>query len=559
MAETSSLETEAGSRPARRFRRRYLRVMRFFGMAVAQLVFWEILVRRVGLRRLARSTSERRYRNLAARFRGLATDLGGVWIKVGQFLSARVDILPRSITDELAELQDEVPPEPFEFVRPTIEAELGGSLEDLFEWMDHEPLAAASLGQVHRAQLRSGEAVVVKVQRADIHALVEVDLSALKRVIGWLKHYRPVRRRADLDALYQEFSRTLWEELDYVAEAANARRFAEMFADDPLVRIPWVDSPHSTARVLTLEDVYFIKITDYAAIEGAGVDRAEVADRLFRTYLRQIFIEGFFHADPHPGNLFVENLPEDEWRLVFVDFGMVGKLGPEAMEGLKEMAIGIGARDPDRLVQAYQTLGVLLPEADLGRIREAEAALFDQLWGKSMNELVRIHPREMSRFTRQFRDLMVEMPFQVPTDLIFLGRCVAILSGMCTGLNPEFNLFQGLAPFAQRLVADQRGSWLEVLLDRLAREGLALASIPSRLETALGQLERGKLVVMANAAPDLERSLGRLTRAINQLVAAVMCAALLLGGALLYIAGERLIAGIGFGLAILAFAWVLRS
>jgi predicted unusual protein kinase regulating ubiquinone biosynthesis (AarF/ABC1/UbiB family) len=332
-----------------------------------------------------------------------------------------------------------------------------------------------------------------------------------------------------------------------------------MFADDPDVRIPWVDEGHSTARVLTLEDVYFIKITDYAAIEGAGIDRADVADRLFRTYLKQIFMEGFFHADPHPGNLFVEASSEDSWRLVFVDFGMVGRLGPEVKEGLKEMAIGVGARDPDRLVHAYQTLGVLLPEADLERIRQAEAALFDQLWGKSMSELVRIHPREMNRFSRQFRDLMVEMPFQVPTDLIFLGRCVAILSGMCTGLNPEFNLFQGLAPFARRLMADQRGSWLEVLLDRLAQEGAALVAIPSRLDAALGKLERGQLVVMASAAPDLERSLSRLTRAIGRLVAAVLFASLMIGGALFYISGERLIGGIGFALAFLALVWAWRG
>jgi len=229
------------------------------------------------------------------------------------------------------------------------------------------------------------------------------------------------------------------------------------------------------------------------------------------------------------------------------------------LEGLKEMAIGVGARDPDRLVSAYQTLGVLLPGTDLDRIRQAEAALFDQLWGKSMSELVRIHPREMSRFMRQFRDLMVEMPFQVPSDMIFLGRCVAILSGMCTGLNPGFNLFEGLAPFARRLVADQRGDWLEVLLKRLAREASALASLPSRLEASLSRLERGELVVMARAAPDLDRSLVRLTRAIGRLVGAVVFAGLLLGGALLYISGERLIGGIGFGLAVLAFAWAMRS
>jgi predicted unusual protein kinase regulating ubiquinone biosynthesis (AarF/ABC1/UbiB family) len=175
-----------------------------------------------------------------------------------------------------------------------------------------------------------------------------------------------------------------------------------------------------------------------------------------------------------------------------------------------------------------------------------------------MSELVRIHPREMTRFTRQFRDLMVEMPFQVPTDLIFLGRCVAILSGMCTGLDPGFNLFQGMAPFAQRLLSDQRGNWLQMLLERLAREGAALASIPSRLDAALGRLERGQLVVMASAAPDLERSLGRLTRAIDRLVVAVVFAGLLLGGALLYLSGERLIGEVGFGLALLALIWALR-
>ena len=553
----ASRPTRIGFRPSLRLR--HARVLAFFAWTAVGILWWDIVLRRSGLRSLSRRTAPGRYRRVAMRFRKLAADLGGVWIKVGQFLSARVDILPPSITDELAELQDEVSPEDFERVRPTIESELHGSLETVFEWVEPQPLASASLGQVHRARSRSGEAVVVKVQRADIRSIVEVDLSALRTVIGFLKRYRPISRRADLDALYQEFSRTLWEELDYVAEAEHARRFAEMFADDLGVRIPWVDSALSTTKVLTLEDVYFVKITDYAAIEGAGIDRVEVADRLFRTYLRQIFVEGFFHADPHPGNLFVEPLEAGEWRLVFVDFGMVGRLRPEAVEGLREMAIGVGARDPDRLVRAYQALGVLLAGADLDRIRQAEAALFDRLWGKSMRELVHIHPQEMSQFMRQFRDLMNEMPFQVPTDLIFLGRCVAILSGMCTGLNPDFNLFQGLAPFAQRLVSEQAGDWWEVIWARLTQEGVALASLPSRLDASLRRLEKGELIVTARAAPDLERQLAALTRAINRLVGAVFFAALLLGGAWLYLNGETLVGGAGLGLAVLALLWVLRG
>jgi predicted unusual protein kinase regulating ubiquinone biosynthesis (AarF/ABC1/UbiB family) len=521
------------------------------------VAWWDIFLRRLGLRALARRTAQERYRRAAVRFRALAAELGGLWIKVGQFLSARVDVLPPSITTELAGLQDEVAPETFEAMRAVVEAELGTPLGDRFEWFDHEPLASASLGQVHRARLREGQAVVVKVQRPNIQAVIQVDLAALKTVIGWLKRYRPIRRRADLEALLAEFSRTLWEEVDYLAEAENARRFGRMFADDPEVRIPAVYATHTTGKVLTLEDVYFIKITDYAEVEAAGVDRAEAADRLFRTYLRQIFVEGFFHADPHPGNLFVEALGEGRWRLVFVDFGMVGRLSPEIKQGLRDLAIAVGGRDPGRLMKAYQELGVLLPGADLERIRQAETALLDQVWGKNMRELIRLHPSQMREFVRQFQDLLYEMPFQVPNDLIFLGRCVAILSGMCTGLNPEFNLFAGLAPFAQQLLAEEGGDWLDMLVDWLTKQGGVLVGLPGRVVSTLAKIERGDLVVTARADPGLERELRSLSRSANRLVAAVVFAALLLAGTLLTLNGNQLLGGIGLGLAFLALGWML--
>ena len=544
-----------GLRPGLRLR--HARVLLFFARTAAGVAWWDIFLRRLGLRALARRTAQERYRRAAVRFRALAAELGGLWIKVGQFLSARVDVLPPSITTELAGLQDEVAPETFEAMRAVVEAELGAPLGDRFEWFDHEPLASASLGQVHRARLREGQAVVVKVQRPNIHAVIQVDLAALKTVIGWLKRYRPIRRRADLEALLAEFSRTLWEEVDYLAEAENARRFGQMFADDPQVRIPIVHATHTTGKVLTLEDVYFIKITDYAEVEAAGVDRAEAADRLFRTYLRQIFVEGFFHADPHPGNLFVEALGEGRWRLVFVDFGMVGRLSPEIKQGLRDLAIAVGGRDPGRLMKAYQELGVLLPGADLERIRQAETALLDQVWGKNMRELVRLHPSQMREFVRQFQDLLYEMPFQVPNDLIFLGRCVAILSGMCTGLDPEFNLFAGLAPFAQQLLAEEDGDWLDTLVDWLTKQGGVLVGLPGRVVSTLAKIERGDLVVTARAAPGLERELRSLSRSANRLVAAVVFAALLLAGTLLTLNGNQLLGRIGLGLALLALAWML--
>jgi len=556
--EGSTLDVPASARRAPRFSARYRRAVLYFAGLLARFLFWDIVLRRVGLRWLARRTAARRYQGAARSFRKLATDMGGVWIKVGQFLSARVDVLPSSITDELSGLQDEVAPEPFDAIQAVLEDGLPGGWREHFAEVEAVPLAAASLGQVHRARLTDGQPVVVKVQRPHIKDIIRVDLDALARVIAWLKRYRPISRRADLNALFEEFSRTLWEEVDYVAEAGNAVVFGEMFAGDERVRIPQVHAGQSSATVLTLEDVYAIKITDYEAIESAGVSRPEVAERLFQTYLRQIFLEGFFHADPHPGNLFVQPERGGSWRLVFVDFGMVGRLDERAKGGLRDLAIGVGTRNAARLSQAYVTLGVLLPGADLARIREAEEAMFEQVWGRNMQELTHMDRRAMRQFAHQFRDLMYEMPFQVPTDLIFLGRCVAILSGMCTGLDPGFNLFQGLAPFAQRLMSDEQGDWMEEVLRWLVSEGQVLGRLPQRLDQALGRIERGDLTVTARASAGLELRLRHLSRSLDRLVGAVVFAALLLVGALLYTDGDRLLGGVGLGLAILSLVWVLK-
>ncbi len=550
MTQPTAAAGADGTYSAQGLRWRHLRVTAFFAQLLAGIVWWDVLLRRLGLRALARRTAPDRYRRAAHRFRTLAAHLGGVWIKVGQFLSSRVDLLPHPVTEELSVLQDEVAPEPEEAVRAVVESELGGRLRDHFAGFDPRPLASASLGQVHRARLPSGEAVVVKVQRPQIHDLLRVDLAALHRIIGWLKRFPAVRRRADLDALFDEFRRTLWEEVDYLAEADHARRFAETFSNDPEIRIPIIHQAFTTKRLLTLEDVYFIKITDYGALEQAGIDRVEAADRLFRTYLRQIFDEGFFHADPHPGNLFAEPVSEGQWRLVFVDFGMVGHLSPRVRQGMRSLAIAIGTRDLDRLMQAYRELGVLLPDADLERIRQAEAAVFDRLWGKSMRELVQLHPQEMRQIAREFRDVLYEMPFQLPKDLVFLGRCVAILAGICTGLNPEFNLFEGLAPFARRLLEEEAGGWIEALLEGLRTQGTALLTMPRRLQQTLERIDRGEMLVTARAAPELEHQIAGVRRAVDRLAAAVIASALLLVGTVLLISGERWLAVGVYALAI---------
>jgi predicted unusual protein kinase regulating ubiquinone biosynthesis (AarF/ABC1/UbiB family) len=312
--------------------------------------------------------------------------------------------------------------------------------------------------------------------------------------------------------------------------------------------------------VLTLEDVYAIKITDYAAITAAGIDRAEVAERLFKTYLTQIFTHGLFHADPHPGNLFVEPAAAGAaeaaqgWRLIFVDFGMVGHVPGNLKAGLREMFIGVGTRDAARLLKAYQLLGVLLPGADLALLERAENKMFERFWGKDMAELRQIDMREMQAFAVEFKDLLYAMPFQVPEDLILLGRTVAILSGMCTGLNPQFNVWNAIAPFAQKLISDEAGAGLSFWLGEAGNWARTLVGLPKHLESALARLERGDVSL---SVPRLERQLGGVEAALRRVAGAVVFAGLLLAGVQLVLASQVAGGWLLLSGAALAAAWLL--
>jgi predicted unusual protein kinase regulating ubiquinone biosynthesis (AarF/ABC1/UbiB family) len=236
---------------------------------------------------------------------------------------------------------------------------------------------------------------------------------------------------------------------------------------------------------------------------------------------------------------------------------MVGRVPPETRGALRDLVVAVGTRDPAAVVRAYSRLGVLLPSADLDRLQEVETVIFDRFWGKTMNELRQIDQREIRQFTRQFRDVLYEMPFQVPRDLIYLGRCVAILSGMCTGLNPEFNLFEGLAPYARKLVADEAGEGLDYWLDQLIDLGRRLIALPARLDSALTRLERGEVSVLTRRSPAEARRLEGLSRAINRLVAVMVFAALLVAATQLYLNDERNLGMAGFAAAGLALLWLV--
>ena len=521
----------------RALRARYRRIMRFAARALAQAWWFELVLPRFGLARLAAKGRIRRLQKLARRFHDLAADLGGLMIKVGQFLSSRLDILPPEITRELEGLQDEVAPEPLQAIVAQIERELGIPLDRAFASFETAPIAAASLGQAHRARLSPGiaadlgfEQVVVKVLRPGIEQIVEVDLAALRRVGRWLSRVRLVNRRADAPALVEEFAATSLAEIDYRTEAGNVERFAADFADDPRVGTPTVVWERSARRVLTLSDVTAIKITDVDALLAAGIDPNAVAAELARATFEQIFVAGFFHADPHPGNIFVTPGGEGGFALTYIDFGMMGEIPDDLRQGLQQFIFAVAARDARGWVVATQRLGVLLPSADTVELERAITALFDRFGGMGVAELTRIDPRELEQFALQFSELVRTLPFQLPENYLLLVRTISLISGVTSALNRDFNMWDAVDPFARTLLNGGGASTLR----SVGREGIAilsaLARLPQRLDALATRLERGELAVRS---PEVEQRLRVLDGSVRRATSAVLFAGLLIGGVLL--------------------------
>ncbi|HRN66795.1 MAG TPA: AarF/UbiB family protein [Promineifilum sp.] len=542
---------------------RYRRILQFFSSLIAHVIWWDLVVRHMpvaGQRALAGRSQ--RHRQMAREFRVLAIEMGGVMIKLGQFLSARVDMLPIEVTEELKGLQDEVPPADSEEVMGLLREQLG-DISRRFEYIEPEPLAAASLGQVYRARLRPprgqsgpGEQVVIKIQRPQIDFMVRTDLAALRVVARWLMRYKPIRKRANVPALMEEFARTLWEELDYNSEADNAEHFARIHADDPHIYIPKVYREHSTQRVVVLEYVDALKIGDNEGLTKAGIKREEVAEMLLEAYFTQVFIAEFFHADPHPGNLFVRPLSpaldpvtgigptgapaSRQFQLVFVDFGMAVRL-PKAMgENLRKILVGVTQRDARQLTEAYRDLGFFLPGADIDRIAEAQEVILNQIWGRKLLDLTRPDPREVEQIGREFRDLLFEMPFQIPQDFIYLGRAFGMLMGLVSQLDPQINPWRQVERYGQQLVRSQTLTHLRDLgLAGLVETIRPYLDTPFRIQRLLEEAEKGRLRVQLKTDRDALHQQERLEKRVGQLGWSIVSAAGILSATLIYLDRRR--------------------
>ncbi|MCA9889257.1 MAG: AarF/ABC1/UbiB kinase family protein [Anaerolineae bacterium] len=567
-----------------RMRLRFWHTLVFALWLFGRLIFWNIYVSRY-FPRWVYNGNTRRWRKYARQFRNFATEMGGVHIKAGQFASTRADILPEEVIAELASLQDEVPTIDFRRISRTIEDELGNP-DNRFQYIDPEPLAAASLGQVHRARLNNGDKVVIKVQRPGIREIVYTDLAALFIVAKVAMRFRFVSRRVDAEMLVDEFGRVLLEEVSYIQEAENAQRFDRMFSHDRGVQVPHIYREHSTDLVLTLEDVTTLKINDFEALEAYGVDRRQVAERLMDTYMIQIFDQRFFHADPHPGNLFVKPLPVPEaderryveqgggrpFELIFIDFGMTGSLTPQIANGLVNTLKAVITRDARALVQSYVQLGLLLPSADTIRLEEAIKAVFDQVWGLSMTEINQVEFDVMSGIAGEFNDILKDIPFRLPQDFIYLGRTVGILTGMATSLDPTFNPWQSIQSNMQRFiltdeeadfVGEMRKAFLmpieEALtggpqgllnaLQRVSQQLIYRLQSPERIEKMLGEIVSGDIAVQTKLSQQHRRMLENIDANGRRTTRMVLVGSLVISATMLYTNGDVDMAAAALGAA----------
>lgn len=432
-------------------------------------------------------------------------DLGPTFIKVGQLFSTRADLFPTEYVEELAKLQDKVPAFSYEQVKAIIAKDFGKTIPELYRSFDPIPLAAASLGQVHKAQLQSGEEVVAKVQRPGLKQLFAIDLTILKGITRYFQNHPDWGRGRDWLGIYEECCRILYEEIDYLHEGRNADTFRRNFRSQDWVYTPRVYWRYSSPRVLTLEYVPGIKISHYEALEAAGLDRKILAQLGAKAYLHQLLTDGFFHADPHPGNIAVS----PEGNLIFYDFGMMGQVQPITREKLLRTFFGIAQKDAGQVVESLVELGALSPVEDMGPVRRSVQYMLDHFMDQPFEN------QSVAQISEDLYEIAYTQPFRFPATFTFVMRAFSTLEGVGKGLDPDFNFMEVAKPFATELMTNGSFSNNEnnSIFSEIGRQAAQVSStafgLPRRLEDTLEKLERGDLRVRVRSV-ETDRILRRL-------------------------------------------------
>jgi ubiquinone biosynthesis protein len=447
-------------------------------------------------------------------------ELGPTFIKLGQLLSTRSDMVPASYLRELSKLQDSASPVPPATISALIEQELGAPPEEIFATFDTAPLASASIGQAHLATLHDGTEVVVKVRRPQVNDVIETDLEILQNFANRASRRWEAAANYNLPGLVSDFAMSLRRELDYISEGRNAERIAENFVDSPDVHIPRVFWATTTSRVLTLERIVGTKVDDLDGLDRAGVDRRALATKAASVAVRMVFEHGFFHADPHPGNLFIE----PDGRIGLIDFGMVGEVDEGLRQQLATVLAALTGHDIDKLAKALLELSVVKRQVDREQFR-ADLVRFVALYrGRRLGEV------HIAALVSQLLALLRKHRLQLPQEMAVLLKFFLMVEGMGVRLDPEFNLGAFLGPYAQQLILDRYSP--EALFRQLVTSGQDAAALavdlPDRVRRLFELLDASGVAVHLDAS-DFEPLVGRVERIGDRVVAGIITAAFIRG------------------------------
>lgn len=505
-------------------------------------------------RKLVRSGSAKVERlTTEARLRMALEELGPTFIKFGQVLSTRPDVLPPGVIEELTKLQENVAPFPSRLARELVAVELGESAEQIFSEFEAEPLAAASIAQVHRARLRDGTQVAVKLRRPSVVSQVERDLDILFRLARLAEHHLPESDLYDPTGLVKQFARTIRREMDFVREGRTLERFRNLFEKDGSFHVPAVYWEWTSPAVLTMEYIDGVRVTNRAALIDAGLDPKVVAARGARIFLTQALTYGAFHGDPHPGNLRV--LPNNV--ICLLDYGMVGRIDAEMKDRLADLMIAIVRQDNERVVDLFTAIGEARGPIDKQELANDVADLIDTYYGRSLNQL------PVENLLRDFLAILSQHRIRYPSSLMLLARALITMEGVGRDLDPDFNLAEHLAPFVETLVRQRHNP--RKIATRVADDALktveAARRIPLRLDELLEQLESERLQIPF-VHRGLDQLISELDRSSNRVTVGLVLAALIIASAMIFrnwqslgLVGFLLSAFLGFWLVL----GILRS
>ncbi|AOH53786.1 ABC transporter [Peribacillus muralis] len=499
-------------------------------------------------------------RSIGERLQTILQSLGPTFIKLGQIASTRRDFVPEEIVRELEKLQDQVTPFPFDKVRKIVEAELGDSLENLFLEFQQKPLATASIGQVHAARLPSQEVVAIKVQRPDILPKVETDLEILDDLARLMEARISWARRYQIRKMIDEFAKSLRAELDYNAEGRNGERIAKKFIHDQGLKIPRIHWEYSTKRILTMDFIQGIKINHYKQLDEEGYDRRIIAERLANSLLQQILIDGFYHGDPHPGNIII--LPGNVVTLM--DFGMVGRLEDEMKYQFASLVINLKRGSTNGLIKTLSDMGLLTDETNMASLRGDIDELRNKYYDIPLSQI------SLGGAVNDLFTVANRHHIQIPPEFTMLGKALLTMEAIVEELDPHFSIMKAAEPFGERLFKERynpkniaRNTWSQFI-----ESAEAIAELPKDIREVTGIIKKGKLRLDINI-PELQVFLHKLDQISNRLSFSIILLAfsiimvgLIIGSA---IGGETLllwkipVIEIGFVVATLMFLLMLYT